>query len=239
MRTLLILTLASTVGHAAGASTAGTGRVFIEVDRACSIWIDGTKVGEAPGDATARMDLSPGSHVAKATSPDGAVHVERRLEVTAGEATLVMLRLAGAKDDDQTACPIAIDPTPAPTSDPPTTPPCRSQFTASDLVAPKIRHRVEPEYPKAAWAAGIGGKVVLRCIIDTEGHVQVASVLKADAAILVEPSIVAASSFLYEPARFRGEPQAVYLVVHLNYAAADAPRKPRRKAKERARGSGS
>jgi protein TonB len=238
MRILLILAQASSVARSAGIPTAKTGRVFVEVDRACAIWVDGTRVGEAPGDATARMDLQPGPHVAKATSPDGAVQVERRFEVAAGEATLVMLRLAGAREDDQAACPIAIGQTPTPTSNPPSASPCRSPSAAGDLVAPKIRHRVEPEYPEAARSAGIGGKVVLRCIIDTEGRVQVDRVVKADAAILVEPSIVAASSWIYEPARLRGEPQAVYLVVNLNYGAADVPGEPRRKAKDRARGGG-
>ena len=75
-----------------------------------------------------------------------------------------------------------------------------------------------PDFPPAARRQHLADKVVLKCIIDDAGHVQVESVLAAAHAEFVEPAITAVSAWIYEPALLRGEPQAVYLVVAINFS---------------------
>jgi protein TonB len=85
-----------------------------------------------------------------------------------------------------------------------------------DMTPPVLLERNEPEYPLAARRARIEGEVILECIINERGSVQVSRILKS------VPELDAAATdavrrWTYRPAFLEGRPQAVYLMIRIAF----------------------
>ena len=76
---------------------------------------------------------------------------------------------------------------------------------AEEVAAARLIHRVEPEYPLAARAAGVQGPVVLAAQISPEGMVQQLSVVKGDPA-LAPAAVEAVKQWRYQPFMVDGRP---------------------------------
>ena len=195
------------------------GRVLFEVDSACVLYVGDQRILETKDDATIGADVAPGSYRGIALSSDGVRRVERDFTVEDGGLTIVALRLAEAGTDLADACAVSINPAGDENRSGPVKDACLLRpRQEGDIEPPKLVHKVEPAYPASLRNRGIAGEVVLECIIDVNGRVQANKVLRTAAQELVEPSVIAASAWTYEPAKLNGLPQAVYLVVRVKYS---------------------
>jgi TonB family protein len=82
---------------------------------------------------------------------------------------------------------------------------------------PKKTKFVQPVYPPEARAQGIRGIVILELVIDTQGHVAQASVLRSVPG-LDEAAVVAARQWEYEPVKVGGKPVSLRLTVPITFA---------------------
>lgn len=75
----------------------------------------------------------------------------------------------------------------------------------------------QPEYPEAARTTGQEARVVLKIVVERDGHVGRIQVLKGE-----EPFVTAALSVVktwkYEPASMDGEPLAVFKIVNITFS---------------------
>ncbi len=75
----------------------------------------------------------------------------------------------------------------------------------------------QPEYPEAARTTGQEARVVLKIVVERDGHVGRVQVLKGE-----EPFVTAALSVVktwkYEPASMDGEPLAVFKIVNITFS---------------------
>jgi len=86
-----------------------------------------------------------------------------------------------------------------------------------DVAPPKVIHRVEPTYPKIAQLARIQGTVVLDVVIDRDGNVTDAVVVRS-VPVLDPAAIGALKEWKYEPARDRrGHAVPVYFSVSVKF----------------------
>jgi protein TonB len=67
-----------------------------------------------------------------------------------------------------------------------------------------VLHRVEPQYPRAALTARMSGVVVLECVVDKEGHVRDAHVIRSSFAIFDEPALTALRQWKFAPGVLHG-----------------------------------
>jgi TonB family protein len=87
----------------------------------------------------------------------------------------------------------------------------------ADISPPKVKHRVEPKYPEIAQRARIQGTVVLEVVIDKDGTVREARVVRS-APLLDDAALSALKEWKYEPARDRrGHPVPVYFRVSVKF----------------------
>lgn len=99
-------------------------------------------------------------------------------------------------------------------------PPARGQeapkVAGTDVPAPKRTKTVLPQYPPDAQAEGIRGIVILNVVIDTQGHVASAEVLRSipglDAA-----AVEAVRNWEFEVTKVEGKPVAVRLTVPITF----------------------
>jgi protein TonB len=75
---------------------------------------------------------------------------------------------------------------------------------------------VAPEYPEAARATGLEARVVLKIVVERDGHVGRVQVLKGEEPF-VSAALAAVKSWTYEPARLDGEAIAVFKIVDLKF----------------------
>lgn len=80
---------------------------------------------------------------------------------------------------------------------------------------PEILHKENPIYPGVAKKVGIRGRVILEIIIDKQGNVIQAKVVKSDHNLLNQPSINAALECKFTPGIKNGKP--VKSKIFLNY----------------------
>ena len=100
-----------------------------------------------------------------------------------------------------------------------------------DISPPKVKHRVEPKYPEIAHRARIQGNVVLEVVIDKDGTVRDARVVRS-APLLDDAAISALKEWKYEPARDRrGRPVPVYVRVSVKFELPSAATSPDASAK--------
>jgi protein TonB len=82
---------------------------------------------------------------------------------------------------------------------------------------PVAVRQVRPEYPDIARRAGIEGTVWVKILVDKEGRVKKAIVLKSDSEIFDEPAIKAALQWVFAPAMMNKGPVAVWVALPFRF----------------------
>ncbi len=77
--------------------------------------------------------------------------------------------------------------------------------------------RVSPPYPEIAKRAGVEGKVYIKALVDKEGKVKKAVVLKSDAEIFNPAALEAVHQWVFTPAVMNNGPVTVWVVVPFNF----------------------
>jgi len=77
--------------------------------------------------------------------------------------------------------------------------------------------QVPPEYPEIAKRAGVQGTVWVKCLVDKEGKVRKAVVMKSDADIFNEPAIAAALQWVFTPAIMNNGPVSVWAAIPFRF----------------------
>ena len=85
------------------------------------------------------------------------------------------------------------------------------------IVAPQKRAHVQPAYPPMAKAGRVQGAVSLSIVINTNGAVERATVVKSIPA-LNDAAIAAVKQWKYAPTLVNGVAVPVTMVVHVNFA---------------------
>ena len=75
-----------------------------------------------------------------------------------------------------------------------------------EVKAPVVIHRVSPAYPRVAIAAKRGGFAIVECIIDTNGQIRDAQVLRSSFAAFNQPALDAVRQWRFLPGTLRGKP---------------------------------
>jgi len=91
-------------------------------------------------------------------------------------------------------------------------------FTVGDEIRrPKLVTRVEPGYPEALRRDGKSGVVLIQAIVNTDGSVGPASVVRHSDAEFDDSALAAVRQWRYEPAMLRGAPVRVYLTITVTF----------------------
>jgi len=77
--------------------------------------------------------------------------------------------------------------------------------------------RVSPAYPEIAKRAGVEGKVYIKALVDKEGKVKKAVILKSDAEIFNKDALEAVYQWVFTPALMNNGPVTVWVVVPFNF----------------------
>ena len=88
-----------------------------------------------------------------------------------------------------------------------------------DISAPRLLHRVDPEYPLMAVAAQIEGMVILEATVDEAGAVTDTRVLRSHS-VLDQAAVEAVEQWRYEPLRLNGKAQPFVLTVTVSFSLA-------------------
>ncbi len=101
-------------------------------------------------------------------------------------------------------------------------PPPPPSETAQDFYAfdepPVLTRFVPPQYPSLAQQAGIEGTVLLRVVIDTDGSVMSADVIRSDVTTAMERAAIAAAlKFKFKPAKQRTVPVRASMAVPIRF----------------------
>jgi TonB family protein len=86
-----------------------------------------------------------------------------------------------------------------------------------EVKAPEVIRRVEPAYPPALQKMRLSGSVVLRCVIDKNGHVRDARVVFASHQAFADAVVKSLDGWRYKPASMRGEAVDCYLDLTVNF----------------------
>jgi TonB family protein len=87
-----------------------------------------------------------------------------------------------------------------------------------DIVMPKLRREVKPAYSRSAFAARIEGAVIVQCVVEPDGTVSHATVLRPLEETLDQEAIKAAREWRFEPGRRDGSPVPVRVTIELKFA---------------------
>lgn len=93
--------------------------------------------------------------------------------------------------------------------------------TSPGTEPPTILSQTPPAYPEEARRAGVEGVVVLECIVDEEGRVVSAQVLRGQPLGLSEAAVEAVLQWRYEPVLKDGQPVVAAVVVTVNFRLAE------------------
>jgi periplasmic protein TonB len=91
-------------------------------------------------------------------------------------------------------------------------PPARVVRIGGSIVAPKLAHRVNPEYPALAAQARLKATLILEAQVDTRGHVKTVRVLRGSA-LFDEAALAAVQQWRYQPLLLNGVPTEFILTV--------------------------
>jgi TonB family protein len=91
------------------------------------------------------------------------------------------------------------------------------KVAGKDVPAPKRTKTVKPEYPARAQAEGTRGIVILELVIDTEGHVASAEIVRGIPG-LDEAALAAVRQWQYQVTKVGGVPVSVKLTVPITFA---------------------
>ncbi|HKR66326.1 MAG TPA: TonB family protein, partial [Thermoanaerobaculia bacterium] len=86
-----------------------------------------------------------------------------------------------------------------------------------EVSAPVLLHKVDPLYPRAFQRVGISATVVVRCIIDKNGHVRDPQVIVSGKKPFDDEVINAVQQWRYTPASLRGQAVDSYLDVNVHF----------------------
>lgn len=88
-----------------------------------------------------------------------------------------------------------------------------------NIKAPKLVHRVPPEYPMLAQQARVKGIVILEARVDAKGLVTSVDVLQGNP-LLDDAAVAAVRQWRYQPLLLNGEPRPFVLSVTISFAFA-------------------
>lgn len=100
-------------------------------------------------------------------------------------------------------------------------PPAKASGCNEQLIKPRAIERVEIEYPAAARAAGLEGRLVLQATVDTNGKVRDVIVVEAVGPEIDGPSQAAFKRWRFEPATRCGVPVAVAYTIAREFRLGD------------------
>ncbi|MBN1398292.1 MAG: energy transducer TonB [Bacteroidetes bacterium] len=90
-------------------------------------------------------------------------------------------------------------------------------FVAAE-VPPEIILRKIPEYPDIAKRTSLEGSVVVNVLIDKNGTVKKAQVIKSNNDIFNESALAAAYKWVFKPALMQGKPVAVWMAIPFRFS---------------------
>ena len=91
-------------------------------------------------------------------------------------------------------------------------------FRVGGTIKPPVKVRdVKPVYPPIAQQAGVQGVVIIEAVIDTNGNVYSARVLRGQP-LLDEAALQAVSGWQFQPTHFNGVPTPIVMTVTVNFA---------------------
>ena len=102
---------------------------------------------------------------------------------------------------------------------PPPPAPVTPVRVGGDISAPRLIHRVDPEYPLMAVAAQIEGMVILEATVDEAGAVTDTRVLRSHS-VLDQAAVDAVEQWRYEPLQLNGKAQPFVLTVTVSFSLA-------------------
>ena len=85
------------------------------------------------------------------------------------------------------------------------------------VTAPKLITQVDPEYSDAAREALTQGTVVVQAVVQPDGTMSVARILRSLNPELDQNALRAMQEWRFEPGTFRGEPVPVEIDVEVNF----------------------
>jgi protein TonB len=84
--------------------------------------------------------------------------------------------------------------------------------------APSVLKKVEPEFPLEARRLHMGGKVVVKFLVRTDGSVAKASVVKADPeGVFDQSALDAIGKWRFKPGRYKGSDVATWVVLTIQF----------------------
>jgi protein TonB len=92
------------------------------------------------------------------------------------------------------------------------------------ISAPVAIRRVNPTYTEIARKARVSGIVIVEAIIDREGRVKDAKILRGLPMGLDKAALDALKQWTFEPAKLNGKPVEVYYNLTINFQLTDRPR---------------
>jgi periplasmic protein TonB len=95
-------------------------------------------------------------------------------------------------------------------------PPTKVVRIGGSIIAPKIVHKVPPEYPALAATARVSGIVIIEAQVDTHGKVKTANILRG-VTLLDEAALAAVRQWRYQPLLLNGEPTEFILTVTVTF----------------------
>ncbi len=114
---------------------------------------------------------------------------------------------SGARDEDESAAPVIAK---AGTSGPVNLP--------EDAEPPEpSEDNVQPEYPESARITGQEARVVLKIVVELDGHVGRVQVLKGEEPF-VSAALAVVKSWKYQPATLEGAPLIVFKIVNITFS---------------------
>jgi periplasmic protein TonB len=93
-------------------------------------------------------------------------------------------------------------------------PPANVVRIGGQLVAPKLLHRVDPQYPDLAAQARLQGLIILEAWVGMDGRVKSVKLLRG-APLFDEPAVAAVQQWRYKPLLLNGQPTEFILTVTL------------------------
>jgi protein TonB len=108
---------------------------------------------------------------------------------------------------------IALPPPPPPPA------PAAPVRVGGEISAPRLVHRVDPEYPLFAQSAQIQGIVILEATVDRSGAVIDTKVVRSHS-VLDEAAVDAVRQWRYEPLRLNGQATPFVLTVTVSFSLA-------------------
>lgn len=103
-----------------------------------------------------------------------------------------------------------------PVKNPPVPPPQESPLTYISPaigIPPQVINRIQPDYPELAQKARIQGMVILEAVINKEGTVRSAHILRSDNPLLEQAAINAAMQWSFSPGKINGTTVAAYYTI--------------------------